>query len=67
SGVTMVAGALAIEHQTAAPTVNFTTPDDGCRLSLSGDARKCDINYAVIGAFSVGGQSAACVLKRCEA
>ena len=66
SGVTMAAGALAVRHQTAAPTVNFSAPDDGCRLSLAGEARKCDINYAVIGAFSVGGQSAACVLKRCE-
>ncbi|MBT3199617.1 MAG: beta-ketoacyl-[acyl-carrier-protein] synthase family protein [Phycisphaerales bacterium] len=67
SGVTMVAGALALQHQSVAPTVNFTTPDEGCRLSLSGEARKCDINYVVVGAFSVGGQSAACVLKRCEA
>ena len=67
SGVTMVAGALAIERQTAPPTANFTTPDDGCKLSLSGEARKCEINYVVVGAFSVGGQSAACVLKRCEA
>ena len=66
SGVTMVAGALAMLHQTAPPTVNFTTPDDGCKLSLSGEARKCEINYVVVGAFSVGGQSAACVLKRCE-
>ncbi len=66
SGVTMVAGALAIQHQTAAPTVNFTTPDEGCKLSLAGEARKYEIKYAVVGAFSVGGQSAACVLKRCE-
>ncbi|MDP6044773.1 MAG: beta-ketoacyl synthase N-terminal-like domain-containing protein, partial [Phycisphaerae bacterium] len=66
SGVTMVAGALAIQHQTAAPTVNFTTPDEGCKLSLAGEARKYEIKYAVVGAFSVGGQSAACVLKRCR-
>jgi 3-oxoacyl-[acyl-carrier-protein] synthase II len=67
SGVTLVAAALAMQHQTVAPTVNFTTPDEGCRLSLSGEARECEIKYAVVGAFSVGGQSAACVLKRCEA
>ena len=66
SGVTLVAGALAIWNQTVAPTVNFSSPDEGCRLSLGGERRKCDINYAVVGAFSVGGQSAACVLKRCE-
>ncbi|MDP6635735.1 MAG: beta-ketoacyl-[acyl-carrier-protein] synthase family protein [Phycisphaerae bacterium] len=66
SGVTMVAGALAVQHQTAPPTVNFTSPDEGCRLSLAGEARECEINYAVVGAFSVGGQSAACILKRCE-
>ena len=66
SGVTMVAGVLAMQHQTVPPTANFTTPDEGCRLSLSGEARKCEIKYAVIGAFSVGGQSAACVLRRCE-
>jgi 3-oxoacyl-[acyl-carrier-protein] synthase II len=66
SGVTMVAAALAMQHQTTPPTVNFTTPHEGCRLSLATEPRKSDINYAVVGAFSVGGQSAACVLKRCE-
>ncbi|MDP6544593.1 MAG: beta-ketoacyl-[acyl-carrier-protein] synthase family protein [Phycisphaerae bacterium] len=66
SGVTLVAGALAMQHNTVAPTVNFTEPHDRCRLSLAGETRKSDINHAVVGAFSVGGQSAACVLKRCE-
>ncbi|MCP4378819.1 MAG: beta-ketoacyl-[acyl-carrier-protein] synthase family protein [bacterium] len=66
SGVTLVAGVLAMQHQTTPATANFTEPHEGCRLSLSGESRKTNINYAVVGAFSVGGQSAACVLKRYE-
>jgi len=66
SGVTLVAAAMAIRKQTVPPTVNFTTPQDGCGLSLVGEPRETEIRHAVVGAFSVGGQSAACVLKGCE-
>jgi len=66
SGVTLAAGVLAMWNQTIPPTVNFNTPHDGCRLSLASEPRERNIKYAVIAAFSVGGQSAACVLKRCE-
>jgi len=66
SGVTLVAAALAIRNQTVPPTVNFTTPHAGCGLSLSGEPREESIKHAVVGAFSVGGQGGACVLKHCE-
>jgi len=66
SGVTLVAAAMAIRNQTVPPTVNFTTPHEGCGLSLAGEPRERTINHAVVGAFSVGGQSAACVLKNCQ-
>ena len=66
TGVMLAAGALALRDQVVPPTVNFEAPDDGCGLNLAAEARRADIPCAVIGGFSVGGQSAACVLKRYE-
>jgi len=64
SAVALVATALALHHQTVPPTVNFDRPAEGISLNLSGRVREHEINYAVAGAFSVGGQSGACVLKK---
>ena len=64
SAVALVAAALAVHHQTVPPTVNFEKPAEGIMLNLSSRAREHEINYAVAGAFSVGGQSGACVLKK---
>jgi len=66
-GVALATAAVALHEQTVPPTVNFTAPAEGCRLDLSDSRRSIDAEYAVVGAFSVGGQSGACVLKRCEA
>ena len=63
-GVSAATAAMALHTQTVPPTTNFTTPADGCRLQLSNQPRRAKLNYVVTGAFSVGGQSAACVLKR---
>jgi 3-oxoacyl-(acyl-carrier-protein) synthase len=35
-------------------------------MSFATESRKADLNYVVSGAFAVGGQSGACVLKRYE-
>jgi 3-oxoacyl-(acyl-carrier-protein) synthase len=61
-----VATALALHKQTVPPTSNFETPFDGCTLNLASEPRETHIRYAIVGAFSVGGLSAACVLKRYE-
>ncbi len=62
--VELAAGALAMYHQTVPPTVNFSAPAGDCELGLSDQAREKQLTYAVSCAFSVGGQSGACVLKR---
>ena len=64
-GVTLSVAAKAIAQQTVPPTVNFQTAADSCPLNLSATARQEKIDYAVSGAFGIGGQSAAIVLKRC--
>jgi len=63
-GVSLAAAAMAVHTQTVPPTVNFHTAAEGCGLDLSDRPRKADIEFAVCGSFTVGGQSAACVLKR---
>jgi len=67
-GIALAAAALAIHNQTIPPTVNFREPaDKKSVLAFSDQPRRANIRYAVVGGFSTGGQSAACVLKRHEA
>lgn len=65
-GVELAVAAKALHSQTVPPTVNFTSPAPDCGLNLSSEARSGDFEYAVSAAFSVGGQSGACVLRRIE-
>ena len=66
-GVALAAAALAIYNQTIPPTVNFREPADRNSVLAFGDQpRGAEISHAVVGVFSTGGQSAACVLKRHE-
>jgi 3-oxoacyl-[acyl-carrier-protein] synthase II len=58
--------AKAVQAQIVPPTVNFSTPAEGCKLSLSDRARKTDIRILVAAAYTVGGQSGAVVLKRVD-
>jgi len=62
--VEIAAAALALHHQQVPPTVNFQSPAPGCELNFAPRSRPAELNYAVTGAFSIGGQSGACVLKR---
>jgi len=66
-GVQLATAAMALETQTVPPTRNFTNCDGQCDLALSEAPRQHRMTYAVSGVFSIGGQSAACVLKRNEA
>ncbi len=66
-GIELAAAAMALHKQTVPPTVNFTEPmREAFPLNLSAEPRETQLNYAVTVAFTVGGQSGACVLKRYE-
>ncbi len=64
--VELAAGAMAIAGQVVLPTVNFAAPAAGPALALAPEPRHAALRHVVSGAFSIGGQSAAVVLKRCE-
>ncbi len=64
--VEVATAALALHHQQVPPTVNFQTPAPDCELNFAAEACPGELDYAVTGAFSIGGQSGACVLKRYE-
>ena len=63
-GIELIVAAMALHTQTVPPTVNFTAPAGGCRLNLSSRQRSGPFDTAVSGAFSIGGQSGAVVLKK---
>ncbi|MBL7134722.1 MAG: hypothetical protein ISS78_11535, partial [Phycisphaerae bacterium] len=63
-GVELAAAVMALHTQTVPPTVNFKTAADAGPLSFCRSPRRSELEYVITGAFSVGGQSAACVLKR---
>jgi len=65
-GPELAVAAKAIREQVIPRSVNFARPADGCELNVSTKARAASIRHAVTGAFTVGGQSGACVLRRCE-
>lgn len=46
------------------PTVNWNTPDPGCALNLSNQARRVQINVAVVDAHGLSGSNSALVLER---
>jgi len=63
-GAGLAACAMALHTQTVPPTANFASRDGG--LNLAARPRPAKMQYAVSGAFSVGGQSGAIVLRRVE-
>ncbi len=66
-GVELATAAMALHTQTVPPTVNYETPAEGCAMNFASAPRSADLTYAVSGAFAIGGQSGACLLKRYEA
>ena len=65
-GVELAAAAMALYTQTVPATCNFTSSAGRCRLNLAARSRQCDVTTAISASFTVGGQSAAIVLKRAE-
>jgi 3-oxoacyl-[acyl-carrier-protein] synthase II len=59
--------AKALVEQTLPAMVNFEKPAEGCEMNFSNHPREMELNYLIAGAYTVGGQSGACVLKRVEA
>jgi 3-oxoacyl-[acyl-carrier-protein] synthase II len=56
--------AMALQKQVVPPTINFASPAADCGLNLSSQPREAKFDYVVCGSFTIGGQSAACVLKK---
>lgn len=57
---------LAIRDQTAPPTINLDTPEDGCDLNfVPHQAQKQNIDVAMSNSFGFGGTNGTLVFKRC--
>ncbi len=63
-GVQLAVAARALQEQLVPPTRNYSAPAEGCSLQFQTDPTAREIRTLVSGAFSVGGQSAVCVLKQ---
>jgi 3-oxoacyl-[acyl-carrier-protein] synthase II len=58
-------GALAIQNQTAPPTINYQTPDPECDLDyVPNNPRQAEINVVVSNSFGFGGHNASIVLRK---
>jgi 3-oxoacyl-[acyl-carrier-protein] synthase II len=62
--VNLTVAAAALHRQTVLPAVNARFCDDACRLNLPRQPLEAPLRHALCSAFSLGGQSAALVLKR---
>jgi 3-oxoacyl-[acyl-carrier-protein] synthase II len=57
--------ALAIFHDIAPPTINYTTPDPECALDyVPNERRKVTIHHALNNSFGFGGTNACLILKK---
>jgi len=65
--VEAIATVLAIQHQTAPPTINYQVPDPECDLDyVPNTARPMKIDIALSNSFGFGGHNATLVFKRWE-
>jgi 3-oxoacyl-[acyl-carrier-protein] synthase II len=64
AGVQLALAAKAMQAGQLPPTVNHARPAEGCELNLSNKTRTLDLNCVVVGAYTVGGQSGAVVLRK---
>jgi 3-oxoacyl-(acyl-carrier-protein) synthase len=62
--VQLALAAKAMQAGQLPPTVNHARPAEGCELNLSNKTRTLDLNCVVVGAYTVGGQSGAVVLRK---
>jgi 3-oxoacyl-[acyl-carrier-protein] synthase II len=66
-GVELIACALALEHQTLPPTINYETPDPECDLDyVPNTARPSRVRTAMSNAFGFGGHNAILILREYE-
>ncbi|HYV86717.1 MAG TPA: beta-ketoacyl-ACP synthase II [Patescibacteria group bacterium] len=57
--------ALAIFHDTAPPTINYTTPDPECDLDyVPNETRRLPIHHALNNSFGFGGTNACLILRK---
>ena len=57
--------ALAVRHDTAPPTINYTTPDEECLIDVvPNEARTLPIHHALNNSFGFGGTNACIILKK---
>ena len=64
-GVEAVFTALAVHHQIAPPTINYTTPDPDCDLDyVPNTAREMKIDIALSNSFGFGGTNGTIVFRR---
>jgi len=57
--------ALAVHHDTAPPTINYTNPDPECDLDyVPNEARRLTIRHALNNSFGFGGTNAAVILSK---
>ena len=63
--VELIATALALEHQTIPPTINYEIPDPECDLDyVPNVARQAKIDVALKNSFGFGGKNSALVIKK---
>lgn len=63
-----VATLLALEHQKAPPTANFTEPDPACALDVvPNSARPAALEYAMSNSFAFGGLNAVLIFRSAPA
>ena len=61
AGVTV----FALANQTAPPTINLATPDEGCVLNyVSRGAEQIPMEYALSNSFGFGGTNASLIFRR---
>jgi len=63
--ISALAAVKTIEEGVICPTINYETPDPECDLDyVPNEARKVDVNLALINAFGFGGQDVVLVLGK---
>jgi 3-oxoacyl-[acyl-carrier-protein] synthase II len=63
-GLAAAAAAMALDRSVCPPSVGFSRPAESCPLNLADQPREHAARCCLVGSFTVGGQSGACVLKR---
>jgi 3-oxoacyl-[acyl-carrier-protein] synthase II len=66
-GVTLALAAMMVHQQIVPPTPGFAHCDAGCEMNFAASARPAALKHVACGAYAVGGQSAAMILRKYEA